>query len=224
MFRNILFDLDGTLTDPWRGITGGIRYALREMGVDPPAPRELLWCIGPPLQESFARLLATDDREQTWQAIERYRDYYMRQGIFENEPYAGIAELLAALQRADKQLFVATSKPHVMATQILKHFQLDRYFVAVYGAELDGARSDKSELIRYLLDREGLAEAESVMVGDRLHDIHGAHSCAVHAVGVTYGYGGISELRNAEADTLCASPQELLRFLSAEAHPIAKLR
>ncbi len=201
----VFFDLDGTLTDPKLGITRCIQYALDKLGVTPPPADDLTWCIGPPLHASFVELVGP---EQAATAVEYYRERFGTVGWAENTPYPGIRSVLGTIQAAQPKLYVATSKPHVYAQQILDHFDLSQYFVALFGAELDGTRSDKGDLLRFALEQTQ-AEANAIMVGDRKHDILGAKANALPAVGVSYGYGSQAELREAGATQIVHSPQEL---------------
>ncbi|MFN3653021.1 MAG: HAD family hydrolase [Armatimonadota bacterium] len=212
--RTILFDLDGTLTDPEEGILGCIGHALRRLGRDVPAPEALRWCVGPPLQESFARLLRTDDLSHAWEAVGLYRERYREQGLYECRVYSGVPELLAELRSGGRRLYVATSKPTVFAERVLEHFRLAEHFDGVFGCELDGTRSNKGELISHLLSESGIDPAGAVMVGDRKHDVLGAARSGVPAVGVTYGFGSVEELRIAGAAALCASPSALSGLLT----------
>ncbi|MBC7805668.1 MAG: HAD hydrolase-like protein [Akkermansiaceae bacterium] len=209
---HLLFDLDGTLTDPGPGIIGCIAYALTALGFPTPSQEVLRSCIGPPLQTTFPALLGEQPGESslTNQAIALYRDRFVRVGMYENAVYSGIPELLARLQDARCRLYVATAKPTVFAEEIVRHFGLATYFAAVYGSELSGERSDKSELLAYLLRRENIPPETAIMIGDREHDILAATACALFAaVGVTYGYGSAEELRQAGADALCGAPEGL---------------
>lgn len=212
----ILFDLDGTLTDPQPGITGSIRYALQQLNAPDHAPADLNWCIGPPLRDNFAQLLGTSDPQVLEQAIFWYRERFGTVGMFENAVYPGMHDVLAALTARGYRMFVATSKPAVYAREIVAHFDLLRFFTAIYGSELDGLRSDKAELIGYLIQQEQLDPDACVMIGDRRHDIVGAKANGVRAVGVCYGYGSLDELTAAGADELVARPEQLLdlRLLS----------
>lgn len=205
--RALLFDLDGTLTDPKSGITGSIRYALESLGRPAPTADELEWCIGPPLQESFAQLLGGDDKVD--QAMAHYRERFSAKGLYENEVYEGIPEALEALQADGFTLYVATSKPHVYAIRIVEHFDLAQFFTGVFGPEMDGTRRDKAELIVHLLVDQGLDPARCVMVGDREHDIIGARANGVATVAVTWGYAAPGELAAARPDATCATPNEL---------------
>ncbi|MGZ3689085.1 MAG: HAD family hydrolase [Bdellovibrionota bacterium] len=205
-----LFDLDGTLTDPKAGITRCIQFALERLGAATPPAEELLWCIGPPLSESFAKLLSP---ELASQAVALYRERFSEIGWRENERYDGIAECLGALRETGARLFVATSKPHLYARKILEHFELAPFFEATYGAELDGTRGKKGELIRYLLAEEKLQAEHVTMIGDREHDVHGARQNQIPCIGVTWGYGSAEELTKAGAAQLCASPADLLALL-----------
>lgn len=207
----LFFDLDGTLTDPRPGIVGSIQHALRELGRPVPPEEDLLWCIGPPLKASFETLLqgaADVDR-----AVALYRERFSDVGLFENRVYDGIPELLEALAGQDFELHVATSKPHVFAERIVRHFGLDRYLGSVFGAELTGERTDKGELIAHALESCAAASEAVTMIGDRSHDMVGARKNAVRAVGVLYGYGSRAELLDAGADALAGTPGELVDVL-----------
>jgi phosphoglycolate phosphatase len=206
---NLLFDLDGTLTDPFLGITRCIAHALEAAGRQAPSPEELGWCIGPPLQESFRTLLDTTDETVIDSAIESYRERFRTVGMFENGMYAGIPEALSELGNAGHRLFVATSKPAVFATRIVEHFGLGSHFATVYGSELDGTRSAKADLIAHILNEESLSVDETMMIGDRHHDIVGAKANGMRALGVLWGYGSQQELEEAGADTCVADPAEL---------------
>jgi phosphoglycolate phosphatase len=209
----ILFDLDGTLTDPEPGITNSIRYALRELGCVDQSAEALRWCIGPPLYESFATLLATDDPVLVDKAVALYRERYAAIGRFENSPYPGIPACLAELQAQGATLFLATSKLLSSAQDILEHFGLVHFFMRLYGSGNDGALSNKVELVRYLLDGENIDPASAWMVGDRLHDVIAGKANGLRTVGVTYGYGGRDELCTAGADILVEAPVELKHTL-----------
>ncbi|MBD2123632.1 HAD family hydrolase [Trichocoleus sp. FACHB-262] len=205
----ILFDLDGTLTDPKPGITRSIQHALSELGYPSPAANDLLWCIGPPLQQSFATLLHTSDKVLIDRAVTLYRDRYATIGLFENSLYPQIVETLETMRAAGYQTLVATSKPQIYALRIVEHFKLTTLFDGVYGSELDGTRSEKDTLIAYILKTEQLAPANTVMVGDRKHDMIGAKRNRMGAIGITYGYGTVEELELHGADRLAHSPAEI---------------
>ena len=207
--RAILFDLDGTITDPKEGIVRCLKYALKKMDRPVPPGEDLLWCIGPPLLGSFEKLVG---RQLANSALQLYRERFGTVGKFENRLYGGIKETLASLRTRGFRLFVATSKPHVFAEEILSHFALKAFFDQVYGPELDGTFSDKGELVAHLLRNEGLAPRTTLMVGDRSFDIHAAKQNGLYSIGVTYGYGSKSELKEAGADEIAASPSALLEL------------
>ena len=213
-FKTLLFDLDGTLTDPKVGITESIRYALDKMERPYPPDASLDWCIGPPLQESFVKLLQTDDPALPLEALRLFRERFGSVGLFENIPYPAIPATLQTLQDAGLHLFIATSKPAVYARRIVQHFDLDQYFQVVYGSELNGRFTHKNELIHHILQQEKLDPTSTLMIGDREHDILGAKANDVAAAGVTWGYGSPEELSTAGANTLLLHPAELLRFLN----------
>lgn len=205
----ILFDLDGTLTDPREGITRSIAYALERMGMTAPPPEALAFAIGPPLRASLASLLGTPTAADVERALALYRERFADVGLFENRPYDGIVEALDALAAGGARLFVATSKPHVYARRIVEHFGLARHFVAVHGCELDGTREDKRDLLAHLIPHHGVAPDCAAMVGDRGVDMRAARHHGVRALGALWGYGSREELIGHGAHALCARPQEL---------------
>jgi phosphoglycolate phosphatase len=209
----VLFDLDGTLTDPKIGITTCIQYALHQLDYESPETEQLLWCIGPPLTVSFAKLLQTNDKALIDRAITLYRDRFATVGLFENALYPQIPETLKSIRAAGYQTYIATSKPHVFAKRIIEHFALTSLFDGIYGSELDGTRSDKAELIQHILLTENLIPAKTVMVGDRSHDAIGAKKNQLLAIGVTYGYGTEEELKLHGVDLIANSPEEITQYL-----------
>lgn len=192
-WQNLLFDLDGTLTDPKTGITRSVQFALSSFGITVAEPDSLCGFIGPPLKDSFMHFYGMSDEDAVL-AVAKYREYYAQRGIFENVVYPGISQMLSALQNAGKRMFLATSKPTVYAEKILHHFGLDPYFEFVSGSNLDLTRCDKAEVISYALEHTGISPSGSVMVGDRFHDIIGAKKNGLEAAGVLYGYGSREEL------------------------------
>ena len=207
--RSIAFDLDGTLIDPREGIVACLEYALERLDVDSPDQDELAKHIGPPLADTFRTLLATDDEELVKKAVSIYRERFAVSGIFENAVYPGVSEALDALRAADLALFAATSKPTNYARKILTHLGIASSFKQIYGAEMDGRRADKAELIKQLIKNERLDPATLVVVGDRKHDIVAAHANGARAIGVLWGYGSFEELDQAGADLYCRTPGDL---------------
>ena len=186
---NILFDLDGTLTDSFEGITKCISHAMTELGRPAPPPATLGWCIGPPLKKSFARLLDSQDDALTEQALAFYRERFTSVGLFENKVYEDIPQMLETLKNNGHKLYVATSKPEVYAKRIIQHFKMDQYLTRVYGSKLDGTRTDKTSLIAHVLNTESLSANDTIMVGDREHDMIGARENGMPGFGVLWGYG-----------------------------------
>ncbi len=208
----ILFDLDGTLTDPGEGITNSVAYALRKFGIAVEDKKSLYSFIGPPLIDSFTKYYGFS-KQQAVKAVEYYREYYREKGIFENQLYDGIPELLKRLCKAGKTVILATSKPEPFAKQILEHFGIDQYFHFVAGATMGETRTKKSEVIAYALERCGIsAKEKTVMIGDREMDILGAHSMGLEAIGVLYGYGDRGELETAGADRIVQNVEELRKI------------
>ena len=210
----ILFDLDGTLTDPKPGITRCIQYALTKLGEPVPAVDDLLWCIGPPLQDNFAELLRRPTDDLIQQAIACYRERFATIGKFENDVYNGIPEALGALRQEGYHLLVATSKPYVYAVDILNHFNLAHYFEEIFGSELDGRLREKADLIAHILESRQIGRSQCMMVGDRKHDIIGAQANDLPTIGVAYGYGSHEELAKAGATYIVAGPEELEQTVS----------
>lgn len=208
--KNILFDLDGTVTDPALGITNSVMYALKRYGIEVPERSELYKFIGPPLAGSFSEYYGFSE-EEGHRAVEVYREYYKDKGIFENKVYDGFEDMLKALKENGASIFLATSKPRVYAKQILEHFEIDKYFDGVVGSELNGERVEKDEVIAYALEKHSIEDA--VMVGDRSFDILGAKRNGLKSVGVLYGYGTKEELEAAGADFIVSSVEELKEIL-----------
>jgi phosphoglycolate phosphatase len=195
VIKTLLIDLDGTLTDPKVGITTSARYGLNKIGHPISDETNIDWIIGPPLKASLAKILnvpADDDLAE--QALLGYRERFAVTGLFENEVYPQIAETLKTLNEQGYTLYLATAKPAVYAIRILEHFGLDQYFKVMYGSELTGERTNKGDLIQYIIEKENLNPQECLMIGDREHDILGARRNGIDAIGVEYGYGSSDEL------------------------------
>jgi phosphoglycolate phosphatase len=211
---NVLLDLDGTLTDSRPGIIARIKHALAVLQQPSPIDASLHRFIGPPLRDTFSELLAVHGDDRTVDlAIAAYRERFTTLGMFENTVYERIPHALDELAASGARLYLATSKPRVFAERILEYFGLAARFVAVYGSELDGARADKSELIAHALSMSKLAAGETLMVGDRCHDVHGAVRNGVFPAGVLWGYGSQEELELAGAKRLLSHPSELGQLL-----------
>ena len=206
--KYILFDLDGTLTNPKLGITKSIQYALRSKGIDITELDSLTKYIGPPLRDTFMDFGFNE--EEVLELITKYREYYKGTGLYENEVYAGIKELLHKLKEQGKRIYTATSKPEKFAKIILEHFKLDHYFDDICGASMDNSRSTKEEVIRYALSKNKITElSEVVMIGDREHDVEGARKVGIASIGVLFGYGDRDELESAGAERLAGTVEEL---------------
>ncbi len=213
MLRYLLFDLDGTLTDPGEGITNCVGYALRQFGVEPHSREELYPYIGPPLVPSFMRFHGLSE-QQARQALVYYRERFSVKGMYENVPYAGIDTFLQTLRDEGFRLMIATSKPEEFTIQILAHFGLDIYFDFVGGNTLQESRPTKADVIRYVMaENPGISKENALMIGDRHHDIDGAKACGLRSVGVLYGYGDRQELEMAGADAIAADLVELLTVI-----------
>ena len=212
-FSHILFDLDGTLTDPALGITNSVMYALERFGIHVKDRRELYPFIGPPLVDSFMEYYHLS-RADARKGVAYYREYYADKGIFECSVYDGIPQLLQRLQSQKKSLILATSKPEHFATLVLEHFHLDPYFSRIAGASLDESRTTKDAVIDWALRDITFTPGCAAMVGDRRYDMEGAKKFGLFAVGVLFGYGSQQELENAGADKLAVDAEELFSILS----------
>ena len=211
-YTAVFFDLDGTLTESAPGIIRSFRHSFDRMDMELPADADLSVIIGPPLSGSFARFGVPQERIQ--EAIKKYRERYMTVGKYENVPYEGIRELLARLKEKGLKLYVATSKPEVLAVDILEHFDLAKYFDEIAGATLDGTRGTKEQVIRWLIEKADLKET-AVMVGDTEFDILGAKDTGLDAIGVAWGYGTIESMDSAGPAGIARSMDELYRMITA---------
>ena len=215
MFECVLFDLDGTLTDPALGITNSIMYALGKMGREIPARESLYRFIGPPLVPSFCEFLGMSE-EEAQDALRLYREYFSVKGLFENEVYPTIPYALEKIKDVGAKLLIATSKPEHYARQILEHFSLDKYFELICGATMDEKRVKKADIISYALASAGVTDEKNdsvIMVGDRLHDVEGARANKISSLGVLWGYGSRDELTDAGADYVAANTDEMVKII-----------
>lgn len=215
MFDYLLFDLDGTLTDPAQGITNSFIYALKYFGIEIPSYEKLCTYIGPPLPLTFKKEYGFDDEKATL-GVKKYREYFADKGLFENKVYPGIPELLQQLKDMGKHLLIATSKPEIYSIKIAEHFDFAKYFDFICGCNMDETRSTKSEVIEYALRLANISENDKskvLMIGDREHDIIGAKQNGLKSCGVLFGYGSKEELKNAGADYIIQKPEELLQII-----------
>ncbi len=209
----LLFDLDGTLTDPKEGITKSVQYSLRHFGIEVENLDELCCFIGPPLKDSYMEYFGFSE-EQARKAIDIYREYFSEKGLYENKAYEGVLGVLQSLLKAGKKLYVASSKPEVFVRMILEHFELDSCFLFMGGADMDETRVKKADVIRYVLKECGITDLDkTVMIGDRKHDVFGAKETGIASVGVLYGYGSRQELTEAGADVLAETIFDLQNLL-----------
>ncbi|WP_019411813.1 HAD family hydrolase [Pseudomonas psychrophila] len=194
-YQNVLFDLDGTLTDPREGITRSIQYGLSKMGIDEPDLSKLEHFIGPPLLQAFMEFYSFSEA-QAWEAVGYYRERFSVTGLYENHVFDGVTPLLEELVGQGRQLYIATSKPQIYAREIARHFDFAKHFNVIYGSELDGTRTNKIELIAHLMAEQGLDPAQTLMIGDRKHDLIGARQNGLDAAAVGYGFGSFEELNS----------------------------
>ncbi|MDR3543774.1 MAG: HAD hydrolase-like protein [Desulfosporosinus sp.] len=210
----LLWDLDGTLTDPKEGITRSVQYALNRLDHPFRETDDLGWIIGPPLKESFKILLQTMDETLLDRAIRIYRERYQEIGLYENILYPGILELMAQLKEKGCLHLLATSKPRVFAEKILQHFALDSYFSVIMGSELNGQFVEKDVLIAEVLKKVPVgSRSKTVMIGDRRYDVQGAKANGIDVISVGYGYGTIEELTNAAPNFIVPSVKDLEELL-----------
>ena len=215
MMKNLcLFDLDGTLTDPKVGITKSYQYALSAFGIDVKLD-DLTRFIGPPLRDVFKEFygFGTSDVEK---AVIKFREYFSTTGLLENDVYPEIREILEKLKECGVIMAVATSKATLYTNRILEHFKIDEYFSFVSGDEMDGSltKNGKRDIIRIAMDvLDAEREKSAVMIGDRKHDIIGAREVGIDCIGVSWGYGSLDELEQAQATWIACSPDEMLRYI-----------
>ena len=211
MYNYILFDLDGTLTDPKEGITECVRYSLPFVGIDPPDADSLLGFIGPPLVDSYMKYFSLS-KEQSLLALEKYRERFSTVGMFENKLYDGIEEMCETLVSAGKTLAVASLKPELFVKKILAHFGIEKYFSAVCGSDFEGKKHTKFQIISEAFEKLDINEnvlSSVLMVGDRAGDIEGATEAGIDSVGVTFGYAAPGELEDAGATYIAPSTADI---------------
>lgn len=209
----VLFDLDGTLTDSQEGIINSIIYCLKAFRITPPEREALRPWLGPPLKESLMTYYGMTE-QQALGGVAKFREYFNRQGIFENRVYAGVEPVLKELLGQGYRLLIATSKPEPAAQRIVKHFHLESYFSFVGGATLDDSRTKKADVIRYVLSANRITDvSEAMMIGDRMHDVAGAKANGLEVTGVLYGYGTSEELLQAGADHIAETADDILKFV-----------
>ena len=213
-YSTLIFDLDGTLTDPKEGITRCVQYALAKMGVDEPDPDQLIPYIGPPLAYGFRTFHGIGD-DRIPDAIAAYRERFATVGMMENKPYEGIADLLSTLKERGCRIVLATSKLETYAVQILEHFHMAPYFHFVAGSLLDGSRAEKGAVIAHVLQTLRLPPSGALMIGDTKFDVIGAQENGLDSVAVSYGYGDWSETLAAKPTYTCDSVAVLKRLLLA---------
>lgn len=212
-YNYLLFDLDGTITNSETGITRCVEYALNYFGIQVSDLHDLLPFIGPPLLDSFKEFYHFTD-EQAVIATEKYRERYKDKGIYENELYPGIEELLAQARQNGKTVILATSKPEIFARRILDYFKLSDYFSFIAGSGLDGSLHTKTDVINYILQSNNITDlSRVVMIGDRKHDIIGAKNVGIDSIGVLYGFGDYDELSEAGATHIVKDIAELRNLL-----------
>lgn len=213
MYKYVLFDLDGTLTNPEIGITSSVMYALEKFGIEVKDRKALHPFIGPPLTYSFQTFYGLS-KEDSELAVKFYRERFSVKGLYENEVYDGVEKMLQELKEDGKILIIATSKPEEFTLKILKHFDLYKYFDFIAGATMDGSRGEKADVIRYALEIGGIEnKSEAIMVGDRNYDILGAKENGLASIGVLFGFGDYEELMKAGADYIAANVEDILKYI-----------
>ena len=212
-YDTFLFDLDGTITDSALGITNSVMYALKKFGIEETDRTKLYKFIGPPLTKKKKKYYGFTE-EQSLKGVDYYREYYHDKGIYENRVYDGLEDVLKKINEAGKQAIVATSKPEKYARIIIEYFQLTKYFAYVAGMEMDGGRGTKAEVITYALETNHIADKSKVlMIGDREHDVIGAHKNGLDCLGILYGFGNREEFEEAGADYIREKVEDILQFV-----------
>ncbi|MDE7229365.1 MAG: HAD-IA family hydrolase [Oscillospiraceae bacterium] len=210
-FTTVLFDMDGTLSDSFPGVSGGILYALEKLGYECPPRESLKDFMGPPLLDQFMRRFKMDE-DTAAEAVRLYREYYPVKGINEQSPMEGAEETVRSLKERGMTVCVATSKPLKYTEIILRNFGIEKYFDVVVGATFDGTLSGKPDIIAEVLKRTGAAPEECLMVGDRCFDVEGAHACGVRCAGVLCGYGSLKEFDSCGADYILNGLTDVLKI------------
>lgn len=215
VYKNILFDLDGTLTDPYSGITNSVKYALGKFNILENDENKLKLFIGPPLDTSFMEYYSFD-KNKSKIAIDYYREYFSKKGIYENKLYDNVENLLKNITIKNKNTILATSKPKKFALEILDYFKIGKYFKEVVGSNLDGTLSEKGEIIKYIIEKNSFNKIETIMIGDRKYDIIGAHMNNIDSIAVMYGYGSKEELEEAKPTYFCEEVMDILKIVELE--------
>jgi phosphoglycolate phosphatase len=210
-YKNILFDLDGTLTDPFLGITNSWKYALKKLNIEID-PNILKTFIGPPLEKTFSEYFKFD-KTNTETGKKHYREYFSEKGLYENTLYDGIENLLKELNIRNKICILATSKPIIFAEKIIKYFNIDTYFKYTVGGNLEGTFVEKEDIIKYIVENYNLEKSETIMIGDRKYDIIGANKNEIKSIGVLYGYGSKEELENEKPEYIINNAKEILEII-----------
>ena len=212
-YKTIFFDLDGTITDSAPGIMNSIKYALEKNHLPMLSEEQLRSFIGPPLRGQFCKVCGLADEESA-RMVEDYREYYRDKGIFGNNVYDGVIEMLEKLRKKGFRLAIATSKPEKYAKIIIDHFHLTQYFACVAGMEMDGGRGTKAQVITYALEKNDITDKSKVlMIGDREHDVIGAHENGLDCLGILYGFGSRKEFEEAGADYIRENVEDILQFV-----------
>lgn len=211
--KAVLFDLDGTMINSEEGITRCVQYALRSFGIEEPDRKKLLCFIGPPLDPVFRERYGMS-YEDSWKAVEKYRERFDETGIFECELYDGVEEAVRSLKEQGYLLAVASSKPETACSRIVKHFGLDRYFDFVGGSTLDGSVSTKTEVLHHLRRRIPDVKLEDMcLIGDTKYDVTGAREFGIPCIGVSYGFGTAEELKAAGAAEVFDDIREVVKYI-----------
>ena len=211
MYDLIMFDLDGTLVNSEEGVTKTVQYALSACGIEENNQNNLRRFIGPPLVDAFMEYYGMSE-DMALKALEKYRERYRKTGVYENEIFPDVKNVLEELKKNGKKVALATSKPHIFAREVLKSFDLTQYFDIIVGAEFDGTRNDKADVIKEVLNQAGEYE-NPVMIGDRKHDAEGARKNGVDFIGVSFGFAPEREFEKCGVDKVIDRMSELLDII-----------
>lgn len=211
-FKYFLLDFDGTVVNTGEGITKGVAYALKYFGIEVSDLSSLHNFIGPPLTESFQQFYHFTE-QQSIEAVKKYREYYKPYGMYESEPYEGMIALLKKVKEKGGKIVLATSKPEIMAKNLLKYFKADMYFELIAGSNPDEGRDKKGEVIQYAINKINIPFEQAIMIGDRKYDILGAKENKLSSIGVLFGFGDREELETAGADYIVKDTKELEKLM-----------
>ena len=211
-YKNVIFDLDGTLSDSKEGITKSVQYALEKVGIIEENLEDLEHFVGPPMLEQYIKVYGMP-KDKALETLGYYRERYTPIGIYETKRYPGVREILDCLKSAGCKIGMATSKPEEMAIEVAKYLDIFEYFDIICGADLKGPRQSKADVLNKLFENTDFSLDESILVGDTKYDIEGANKVGIDSIGVTWGTGTKEEMQDEGANEIFDSYKALIDYL-----------